>query len=312
MKNKILIIPIIGLLALGACNANNEGSSSEVKKNYSIIFDSDYCVMNNESTYEENENVSFTITLKDEFKDSYTLPEDIYVLKEETKANKGVDYTYNITSSYTATLSTTISSNLYVGMKIADSSNYYKVTEESFATAMALNGIDYIQREYNRQMTNYAISFSYSYTHYLSPNINYFREIDNETTYSSLSGTSFKEQYYEKNNDEYYIYTLDDKTGWEKKAGEASDFASSNSLAPTADPRIAAITFDDIKANFDETILSYKFNFSYSTSNFKFVMRFSNNKLDYLEFIQEGNTTLYINMYFTYFKIIPELPIIEA
>ena len=272
---------------------------------YSFVFQSDYCSLNNETTYNNGQSVSLTLSLASKFEGCYVLPEDITVLIGDKLGEKGVDYTYD---SSTGTLEMQVSANIVVSAMCKDSDNFYRVTEEGFGKAVKFENIDYVQREHVYIIYSSGIYLENIVTDYISPTVNHTIAKSMQTAISSPSYSTSETYQAIKGDKAYEYYSGDD---FEEREIPKSDFRTSSYLNIEYLLNLGSVTYETIEDKFDEKLLSYVFQVT-NKDGYKYnvIMSFERNMLKYLEYEYVDNQ--YVNEIgyttYTFLKITPELP----
>lgn len=275
----------------------------------SFTFVSDYCELNNEKFYDIGKDVTLTLTSDD----SNNVPSDLDVVLGDKVGVNGVDYNYVIKGEKTAELSLIISADVTVKALISASDNAYRISsKEAFDAAIAMNNINFIQREYEYYITTPNIITGYDILTYLSPTVN--KTISTYLDASSSVNKRTSEEWHEKVDDKCYQYYLKDGV-MTKTECPLSEFVDSSSLSPAYTLGLASITYDTIKDCFDTNKLCYEFVATNAKgARYNVIMVFKDNKLLHFEyelFKEDGYDGYYGESgyaTYTYLTITPELP----
>lgn len=246
---------------------------------YSFLLRSDYCELDNENIYEEGEEVELSLTIKDEFKASSTLPENIEVYSKGVLLTNGTDYTYAIEGE-AGKLSLTVKGDIVVIAFKDKNPDSFKITEAQFADAMNVSDETHLQ--YNLTAGFYS-SFSIIMQQYdveYSPNVTYRGSYSFD---ASRSGGSINcdYTYIEKENEAYTEYHSDKSGVWTTRPTDEAAFNGSKSLSLGWFPFISGfqLTYDRIKDNFNSATNAYEVYFTYQEYDVKFEATFYNGKL---------------------------------
>lgn len=277
----------------------------------SFTFISDYCELNNEKYYELGEQMTLSLT-SDE---SNNVPADLDIVIGEKIAEKGVDYTYEVTGEKTATLSLKATADVVVKALISGSDNAYRIsTEQAFNSAIDMKDMDYVQREYEYYIHASVISIDNYLISSISPTINEFKNksIDSSGSYVNVSEST---TYFEKVEEDCFQYYKKDGS-WTKENVDSSNFQDSSSLSPWYTLGLANITYDTIKDCFNTSKLCYEFIATNSKGdNYNVIMVFKDNKLMYFEFTLITPEDYYYGEFgyaaYTYLEYVPILPVID-
>lgn len=285
------------------------------KNEYSFVFNSDYCTLDNESYYPKDEpkTVNLTMSLKEDYK-YCALPDDIVVLIGDKQGKKDDDYQYNVEGDK-AKISLTVNANITITARFSDSDNAFRIDPKKYDEAIDLNGSDtkYVQRSYTHMIISGIVVGSYI-EEYASPTVynRYDRQI-----YSSSDPTPPNEYYIEKSGNEYYEYKRESsKAPWEKKPAQESWFYKPSDLSfRRLIVDLGGITYDVIKDKYDSTRQAYYFTVPIvskeKTYNYDVIMSFYNNQLtffSYYYFNSDYNQTELGTITYTYSPITPKLP----
>ena len=240
---------------------------------------SDYCDLDNESVYDEGDEVELNLTLKEEFKSSLTLPNDVEVYSDGTLLTKGTDYNYVIEGE-AGKLSLTVNGNIVVLAFNDQNEDSFKITEAQFADAMNISDETHIQ--YNLTAGFYS-SFSIVMQQYdveYSPNVTYRGSYSFDASRNGGS-ISCDYIYIEKENETYTEYHSDKSGIWTTSPTDEATFNGSKSLSLGWFPFISGfqLTYDRIKDNFNSVTNAYEVYFTYQEYNVKFEVTFYNGKL---------------------------------
>lgn len=254
------------------------GYKKEVE-HYSFLLRSDYCELDNENIYEEGEEVELSLTIKDEFKASSTLPENIEVYSKGVLLTKGTDYTYEIEGE-TGKLSLTVKGDIVVIAFKDKNQDSFKINEAQFADAMNVSDESHLQ--YNLTAGFYS-SFSIIMQQYgveYSPNVTYRGSYSFD---ASRNGGSINcdYTYIEKENETYTEYHSDKSGVWTTRATDEGTFNGMKSVSLGWFPFISGfqLTYDRIKDNFNSATNAYEVYFTYQEYDVKFEVTFYNGKL---------------------------------
>lgn len=269
---------------LGEHTYNNDGKCTvcgykKELEHYSFLLRSDYCELDNENIYEEGEEVELSLTIKDEFKVSSTLPENIEVYSKGVLLTKGTDYTYAIEGE-TGKLSLTVKGDIVVIAFKDKNPDLFKITETQFADAMNVSDESHLQ--YNLTAGFYS-SFSIVMQQYgveYSPNVTYRGSYSID---ASRNGGSINcdYTYIEKENEAYTEYHSDKSGVWTTRTTDEGTFNGMKSLSLGWFPFISGfqLTYDRIKDNFNSATNAYEVYFTYQEYDVKFEVTFYNGKL---------------------------------
>lgn len=269
---------------LGEHTYNSDGKCSvcgykKEVEHYSFLLRSDYCELDNENIYEEGEEVELSLTIKDEFKASSTLPENIEVYSKGVLLTKGTDYTYAIEGE-TGKLSLTVKGDIVVIAFKDKNPDSFKITETQFADAMNVSDESHLQ--YNLTAGFYS-SFSIIMQQYdveYSPNVTYRGSYSFDASRNGGS-ISCDYTYIEKENEAYTEYHSDKSGVWTTRATDEGTFNGMKSLSLGWFPFISGfkLTYDRIKDNFNSATNAYEVYFTYQEYDVKFEVTFYNGKL---------------------------------
>ncbi|MCQ2794186.1 MAG: InlB B-repeat-containing protein [Bacilli bacterium] len=282
-----------------------------------FVFKSDYCTLDNEESYKSGTPVNLNLSIAEEYKDAYLLPEDIEVLLGSKTGKKDEDYQYNVNADKkTASLSMVVNADIVVHVMYNDSDNIHIVTEEQFDKAMAMEDIPYIQHEYEYYHYYYSSSepeINLNRVDYISPTVNYVF-ISNIIQSEGIQQVQSEPKFYSKDSEEHkWQYNYDKKTKtWSKDDSEQEKipFDVSADVSPMQDPTIKQyLTYDHLKGHYNSETSLYSYDVTASGAEYIVTLSFDKNRLMSLSYeTTDPNNGYLCYISYSYFAITPDLP----
>lgn len=281
---------------------------------FTFVFNSDYCSLDNNDSYTKGIDVNLTLSINDEQKEYYVVPNDVNVLFGKSLGVKGVDYTYLVNKqTNTATLSLKVTNNVVVTALYKDSENIYKVGPNQLTEAKDFSNASYVQSHYVNSKISSSISVINEFFIDLSPTVNY------QYGCTAISGAhdyiNYEMLFYENCGDYLNKYKFDiNDFSWNKtREDDTSYFMRGNDLASRVLYRLDLITYDLIKDGYDENSKSYKFALSDGTKNYEVSLSFNENKIVSATYTcMQSNNIETKETYLNYKEYTPELPIANS
>lgn len=278
---------------------------------FGFSFKSDYCDLNNNEIYQEGEEVELTLTLKEAYKSTLTIPSEIEVYSNGVLLNKGTDYTYE-TENNVGTLSLIVNGNIVVQAFRNNDESAFKVNEEEFAYAINGSNFDYLQYDlYYVQYSSYTM-IMLDYLIEYCPTIVY-KAYANLTSTKSGSYLNYDYSYTEKEDTTYteYKYTNSDQK-WVKNDSTEQNFNDNKVINLTMFPILGSkfvLTYDTIKDHYNSVTNAYELEMDINNYHVKFEISFYDGKIINIAYSDDSDYGFFANIDLGYEEkdvIIPE------